>query len=80
MVCVATSPFAWDRSVGRVTHAYNSAMLNSFFSKIRIPVQLMQTRRFLINVKLAYLLYMKELCDTLQGNIPVFNEVVINSY
>jgi hypothetical protein len=67
-----------------VTHAYNSAMLNSFFSTIRIPIQSMQTSRFIINVKLAYLLYikreMKELCDMLQGNIPVFNEVVINSY
>jgi hypothetical protein len=61
-----------------VTHAY------SFFSKIRIPVKSMQTSRFLINVKLAYLLYIKyevkELCDMLQGNNPVFNDVVINSY
>lgn len=77
MVCTGTSPFAWDRSVGRVTHAYNSATLNSFFSEIRIPVQSMQTSRFLINVKLAYLLYIKceikELCAMLQGNIPVFN-------
>ena len=67
-----------------MTHAHNSAMLNSFFSKIRMPVQSMQTSRFLINVKLSYLLYIKweikELCDMLQGNIPVFNEVVINSY
>lgn len=76
--------FAWDRSVGRVTHTYKTAMLNSFFSKIRILVQSMQTSRFLINVKLAYLLYIKceikELRDVLQGNIPVFNDMVINSY
>lgn len=55
-----------------------------FLSKIRTPVQSMQTRRFLINVKLTNLLYIKceikELCDMSQGNIPVFNEVVINSY
>jgi len=54
-----------------------------FFSKIRIPVKSMQTSRFLTNVKLAYLLYIKceikELCDKLQGNIPVCNEVVLTT-